>query len=140
MYSRPSSATTRAPHALAMKRGSPPTARKARTGLLTPPGMTARARSKRALDWGSDMRPLIAARRRLGLGGVDALHQLGDGGEQIGHEAVVGDLEDGRVAVLVDGDDDLGSLHPGEVLDRARDADGEVERRGHDLAGLPDLE
>src|SRR5689334_15459421 len=30
-----------------MKRGVPPTALKARTGELTPPGMTARARSKR---------------------------------------------------------------------------------------------
>jgi hypothetical protein len=31
-----------------MKRGVPPTARKARTGEFTPPGVTERARSKRA--------------------------------------------------------------------------------------------
>src|SRR4051794_22742733 len=63
MYSAPSSPKTRAPAAREMKMGSPPTARKARTGLLTPPGITARARSKRALDWGSDMADRIAGRR-----------------------------------------------------------------------------
>src|SRR5664280_3153848 len=35
-----------APSARAMKRGVPPTARKARTGELTPPGMTRWARAK----------------------------------------------------------------------------------------------
>jgi hypothetical protein len=33
-----------------MKRGVPPTERKARTGLLTPPGITVRARAKSASD------------------------------------------------------------------------------------------
>ena len=33
---------------LAMNRGVPPTARKARTGLLTPPGVTSSARAKRS--------------------------------------------------------------------------------------------
>ena len=36
-----------------MKRGVPPTARKARTGELTPPGMTRWARSNRPLRWWS---------------------------------------------------------------------------------------
>ena len=35
---------------LAMNRGVPPTARNARTGLLTPPGVTSSARSKSAAD------------------------------------------------------------------------------------------
>ena len=35
-----------------MKRGVPPTALNARTGEFTPPGVTAWARSKSALDWG----------------------------------------------------------------------------------------
>jgi len=39
-----------------MKIGSPPTARKARTGELTPPGMTLEARAKSSLETGSDMR------------------------------------------------------------------------------------
>src|SRR6059036_3468133 len=46
MYSLPSASQTRAPFARAKKRGWPPTALKARTGLLTPPGMTFCARSK----------------------------------------------------------------------------------------------
>lgn len=39
-----------APLAEVMKSGVPPTPRKARTGLLTPPGMTCFARSKRVVD------------------------------------------------------------------------------------------
>ena len=54
-------------------------------------------------------------------------------------EAVVGDLEDRRLLVLVDGDDDLGILHAGEMLDGAGYAAGDVEVRRDDLAGLADL-
>ena len=59
--------------------------------------------------------------------------------EQVADQAVIGDLEDRRLLVLVDGDDDLAVLHAGEVLDGARDADGDVELRRDDLAGLADL-
>src|SRR3546814_14048296 len=59
--------------------------------------------------------------------------------EQVADEAEVGDLEDRRVLVLVDGDDGLGILHAGEVLDGAGDADGDVEFGRDDLAGLADL-
>ena len=38
-----------------MKRGVPPTAAKARTGELTPPGVTARARSKSAREAGTGL-------------------------------------------------------------------------------------
>ena len=58
---------------------------------------------------------------------------------EIGNEPVVGDLEDRRFLVLVDRDDDLAILHPGEMLDRARDTNGNIEIRRHDLAGLADL-
>src|ERR1043165_4458220 len=64
------------------------------------------------------------------------LAELGDRGEQILLEAVVGDAEDRRLGVLVDGDDHLGILHAGEMLDRAADADGDVELGRDDLAGL----
>ena len=47
-YSRPSASVSQAPARGAMNRGVPPTARKARTGELTPPGVTAAARSNRA--------------------------------------------------------------------------------------------
>src|SRR5487761_1525987 len=59
--------------------------------------------------------------------------------EQIADQAVIGHLEEWRFFVLVDRDDDLGIFHAGEMLDRARDADGDVELRCHDLAGLADL-
>src|SRR6476646_2463821 len=49
-YSLPSTSVRYAPRPLAMKRGVPPTARKARTGLFTPPGVTASARAKRAAE------------------------------------------------------------------------------------------
>src|SRR4051812_6113749 len=62
-------------------------------------------------------------------------HQL----EQIADQAEVGDLEDRRFLVLVDGDDQLAILHAGEVLDRARYADRYVDFGGDDLAGLADL-
>src|SRR5580765_5343921 len=45
MYSRPSASHRRLPLPRTMKRGVPPTARNARTGELTPPGMTFRERS-----------------------------------------------------------------------------------------------
>ena len=59
--------------------------------------------------------------------------------EEIGDQAVIGDLEDRRLLVLVDGDDDLGILHAGEMLDGAGDADRDVEVGRDDLAGLADL-
>src|SRR5436190_9810398 len=58
---------------------------------------------------------------------------------EIGNQAVIGDLEDRRVFILVDGDDHLGVLHAGEMLDRAGNADGDIKLRGHHLAGLADL-
>ena len=60
--------------------------------------------------------------------------------EQILHKPVVGHLEDGSLGILVDGHDGLGVLHPRQVLDGARDPNGNVEVRGHDLAGLADLQ
>src|SRR5689334_13977707 len=56
------------------------------------------------------------------------LDLLGEGGERLlpgVDEAVVGDLEDRRLRILVDGDDHLAALHAGEVLDRAGDGDGD---------------
>ena len=51
-YSLPSTSVSQAPGAERMNRGVPPTALKARTGELTPPGVTASARSKSAADRG----------------------------------------------------------------------------------------
>src|SRR6476619_1784672 len=48
MWRRPLASQKYAPCARCTKRGVPPTARKARTGELTPPGMRLRARSNSA--------------------------------------------------------------------------------------------
>src|SRR5690606_27531282 len=47
----------------------------------------------------------------------ELLAEFRQGSEEIGDEAVVGHLENGGLLVLVDGDDDLGVLHAGKVLD-----------------------
>ena len=60
--------------------------------------------------------------------------------EQVADQADIGDLEDRRLAVLVDRDDGARVLDAGEMLDRARDADRHVQLRRDDLAGLADLQ
>ena len=76
--------------------------------------------------------PLLLPLRQL-------LVEFGQDLEQIADQTVIGDLEDRRLVILVDRDDDLRILHPGEVLDRARDADRDIQFRRDDLPGLPDL-
>src|SRR5262245_741586 len=71
---------------------------------------------------------------------ADLVGGLGHHLEQISDDAEVGEVEDGRLGVLVDRHDRLGRLHAGPVLDRAGDAQGDVELRVHRLACLPDLE
>ena len=58
---------------------------------------------------------------------------------QVADHAEVGQLEDRRLGVLVDGHDRLRGLHAGAVLDRAGDAGGDVQLRRDRLAGLADL-
>ena len=59
---------------------------------------------------------------------------------QVAHDAVVGELEDRRLGILVDRDDRLGGLHAGPVLDGPGDARRDVQLRRDGLAGLADLE
>ena len=73
------------------------------------------------------------------LAALELFGELGHELEQVADQAVVGDLEDRRLLVLVDRDDHLAVLHPGQVLDGAGDADRDVELGRHDLAGLADL-
>src|SRR6185312_4820971 len=70
---------------------------------------------------------------------AEFLRQLGNRLVEIRDQTVISNLEDRRVLVLVDGDDHLGILHPGEMLDRAGDADRDVQARRHGLPGLADL-
>src|SRR5207244_4108395 len=59
--------------------------------------------------------------------------------EQIGDRPEVRDLEDRGLGVGVDGDDRSARLHAGEVLNRPRDAEGEVDLGLDGLPGLSDL-
>jgi hypothetical protein len=59
--------------------------------------------------------------------------------EQTADDAVIGHADDRRSLVLVNRHDHLRVLHAGQVLDRVRDADCDVELRGDDLAGLAQL-
>src|SRR3546814_20579514 len=59
--------------------------------------------------------------------------------EEVADEAIVRDLEDRRFLVLVDGADDLGILHTGQVLDGAGHAHGYIAIRIEDLDGMADL-
>ena len=70
---------------------------------------------------------------------LQRLRQRRDNREQITDHAVACLLEDGRIGILVDGDDQLGISHADQVLDRARDAAGDVQIRRDDFARLPDL-
>src|SRR5947209_14776942 len=57
----------------------------------------------------------------------ELLGQLRDDLEQVADEAEVGDLKDRGFLVLVDGDDQLRILHARDVLDRARNADRDID-------------
>src|SRR5690606_37689616 len=60
--------------------------------------------------------------------------------EQVADQPDVGNLENRRVGILVDGHDRAGILDAGQVLDGAGNTDGYVKVRGDDLACLPDLQ
>ena len=70
---------------------------------------------------------------------AQGFHDAGDDFEEVAHDTVRGDVENGSFRVLVDGDDALGAFHAGNVLDGAGDAGSDVEVGRHGLAGLADL-
>ena len=70
---------------------------------------------------------------------LQSLRQHGDNLVQISDDAEVGDAEDGRELVLVDGDDEVGLFHAGEVLDGTTDTASHVEVRADSLTRLTDL-
>src|SRR5262245_3685893 len=82
-----------------------------------------------------------AGRQPTGLppAGADKLGDLRRDLMKVADDAEVGEVEDRRVRILVDGDDHAGALHPDLVLDRAGDAERDVELRRHRLARLPHL-
>src|SRR5882672_4848505 len=87
--------------------------------------------------WGGQSAPPGTGPLPLALG--ELLGELRRDREQVTDHAEVGELEDRRFGVLVDGDDRLGRLHAGPVLDGPGDADRDVELRRHGDPGLADL-
>src|SRR5437867_2468025 len=85
------------------------------------------------------VRAFCSAERSVMASLSERVDQLGHRSEQVGFEPIVGHREDRRLRVLVDRDDDLAVLHPRQMLDRTRDAGGDVQLRRDDLAGLSDL-
>lgn len=70
---------------------------------------------------------------------ADFAGQFWNGVEQIGHQPDVGDLENGRFRVFVDGDDGFRIFHAGKMLNGARDADRNVQFGCKNFASLADL-
>src|SRR5712691_8063675 len=68
------------------------------------------------------------------------LLQEGRDFEEVAYDAVVGDLEDRRFRILVDGADHFRRPHAREMLDGAGDAEAQVELRRDGASGLADLE
>src|SRR5688500_3034038 len=101
MYARPSASHIREPSALRMKRGEPPTALNARTGELTPPGMSRRARANSSSDCvtpcscscsctsGPSLRPSHKVFRVIRED--DVRPRARDGGERLHHHALLVD-------------------------------------------------
>src|SRR3954447_8114759 len=93
-------------------------------------------------DWtggGNSIGAIPVDMSRSALLGLDGLGELGDDLVPVAHDAQVGELEDRRVLILADRDDVLRRLHADLVLDRARDAQRQVELRCDRLTGLADL-
>src|SRR5215210_2333560 len=91
-------------------------------------------------NWLGATEPLVLAiGRSAALLGLHGLGQLGHDLVEVADDPEVGELEDRGVRVLVDRDDVLRGLHADLVLDRARDARGEIQLRRDGLARLADL-
>jgi hypothetical protein len=71
----------------------------------------------------------FGVRRSSGLAAADLVRELRSDDVQVAHYTEVGELEDRRLGVLVDGHDGLGGLHAGTMLDRTGDAERDVELR-----------
>src|SRR4051794_31695792 len=117
--------------------------------IATPTSMRSSSSSRVRLmnsPWGSTgggeaagatlpLRPPMA----LAPAGLHRVGQLGQDLVEVADDPEVGELEDRRIGVLVDGHDVLRGLHADLVLDRARDARRQVELRRDGLARLADL-
>src|ERR671922_648200 len=107
-------------------------------------GATCSCANSRAIAWiiccSSVSWNCISVLLRLLQQSLELVRERGDDLEEVGHDPVIGDLEDRRVGILVDGDDHLRRPHAGQMLDGARDAEAEIELWRDRPTGLADLE
>src|SRR5208337_4737476 len=73
------------------------------------------------------------------LPAVERGFEFGQDLEQVTDQPVIRNLEYGRFLILIDRNDDARVFHAREVLDRTRDAHGNVEIGRDDLARLTNL-
>src|SRR2546430_14823879 len=73
------------------------------------------------------------------LGFFQSFGQGGHDFEDVADDAVIGDFEDGRVGIFVDGDDGARALHADNMLNGAADAKREIEFWRDGLAGAANL-
>lgn len=60
---------------------------------------------------------------------LESLHKLRDNVKHVPHDPEVRDIEYWGALILVDGDNDFRGLHPGKVLYRPGNTEGDVELR-----------
>src|SRR5260370_21475426 len=78
----------------------------------------------------------------VALSGLDFFQSFGEGGhdfEDVADDAVVRDFENWSVGILVDGHDGARAFHADDVLNRAADAQRQIQFRRDGLAGAADL-
>ena len=71
--------------------------------------------------------------------GFQGLNHHGNDLKEIPADAVIGSLEDRSGLILVHGDDALGVLHTGQVLDGTGDTQSDIDLGTNGLTGLADL-
>src|SRR3954468_21816255 len=109
----------------------------------SPPFSFCSCASRKAADMPADPPPTIKTSTSSVSRSATLLVQFrdhrGDHFEEVAGDAVIGDLEDGRLWILVDRDDGARAFHPDEMLDRAGDAERDVELGRHGLPRAADL-
>ena len=70
---------------------------------------------------------------------LEALEKQRNDLEQIAADAVIGNLKDGSVLVLVDSNDTFGILHTRKMLDCTGNAESDINTGTHGLTGLTNL-
>src|SRR3954467_7080076 len=109
----------------------------------SPPFSFCSCASRNAADMPADPPPTIKTSTSSVSRSATLLVQFrdhrGDHFEQVAGDAVIGDLEDRRLGILVDRDDGARAFHPDEMLDRAGDAEREIELGRHGLPRAADL-